>query len=249
MSSPCFAVSLVTFDVGGTLLTLRPDQAEEWSRVLAEAGLAVPAERIGEAMAAERPRAAERRRLAVAPDHRVSPEAGEARRRAFIAGVLDGSGLADAELARGVEAVKAALDSPRMYVPYDDALPTLRELAERGLKLGAIANAWPSLPKVLMAFGFDQFLGFWLISEFVGVEKPAAAIFERALDRAATPADKALHVGDDPETDIRGARAAGVESVLLLRHDAPNREARAEVARELRVPIIEQLTELPDRIP
>ena len=61
-----------------------------------------------------------------------------------------------------------------------------------------------------------------------GVAKPDPAIFARALALAgAAPAD-ALHVGDSLSYDVAGARAAGIEAVLVVRHGgAPRRGCRA----------------------
>jgi putative hydrolase of the HAD superfamily len=224
---------LVTFDIGGTLLTFRPDQVQEWCVVLAEIGVAVEASRIEAALAEARPRAAARRSEMVGADHRVSVEAGEARRRRFIADVLCAAGVADADLPRATDAIKAAFDSPRMYVAYDDALPALRELWLRGLKLAAVSNTWPAMPKVLMALGFDEYLGYWVISEFLGVEKPDPAIFERALDIAGVEPARAIHVGDELTTDVEGALAVGMRAVLLDRRGSANAAVRAPVIRSL----------------
>ncbi|HET7034262.1 MAG TPA: HAD-IA family hydrolase [Thermomicrobiaceae bacterium] len=246
MSSPCFAVELITFDAGGTLLTLRPDQAREWSVVLGELGLEVPEERIAAALERERPLAAARRARTVPATHAVSAEAGEERRRQFIAEVLLGAGVAPDALPAALEAIKAALDSARMYLAYPDALPALRALWERGLKLGAVTNAWPSMPRILLDLGFGEYLGFWVVSEMLGVEKPGPAIFERALEIGGAPPERALQVGDDLRTDVAGARAAGMQAVLLDRSGAaePAKEAAA-----LDVPVIRTLAALPDLVP
>ena len=233
MSTPCFAVELVTFDIGGTLLTFRPDQVHEWCVVLDEVGVSVEAWRIEAALAAARPRAAEHRHATISADHRVSVEAGEARRRRFIAEVLRASGVSDTDLPRAEDAVKRAFDSPRMYVGYDDALPVLRELWLRGLKLAAVSNTWPAMPKVLMALGFGEYLGYWVISEFLGVEKPSPAIFERALDIAAVEPARAIHVGDDIATDIEGALGSGMRAVLLDRSGTEKFDGRALVIHRL----------------
>lgn len=233
MSTPCFAVELVTFDIGGTLLTFRPDQVHEWCVVLDGVGVTVEPARIEAAQAGARPRAAAHRRATVDSDHRVSVEAGEARRRRYIADVLRAAGVADAALPRAEEAMKRAFDSPRMYVAYDDALPVLRELWLRGLKLAAVSNTWPAMPKILMALGFDEYLGYWVISEFVGVEKPAPAIFERALDIAAVEPVRAIHVGDDIATDVEGALGAGMRAVLLDRSGTVQADGRAPVVHRL----------------
>ncbi|HEX7102902.1 MAG TPA: HAD-IA family hydrolase [Nitrolancea sp.] len=233
MSTPCFAVELVTFDIGGTLLTFRPDQVHEWSVVLDEVGVTVEAARIEAALAEARPRAAAHRRATVSADHRVTVESGEARRRRYIAEVLRGAGVSDGDVPRAEEAVKQAFDSPRMYVAYDDALPALRELWLRGLKLAAVSNTWPAMPKVLMALGFDDYLGYWVVSEFLGVEKPDPAIFERALDIAAVEPSRAIHVGDDAATDIDGALGVGMRAVLLDRSGTAQSDGRAPVIQRL----------------
>ena len=45
--------------------------------------------------------------------------------------------------------------------------------------------------------------------------KPAAAFFRAATDRLGVPASAALMVGDDLQTDIAGAQAAGLHAILV----------------------------------
>lgn len=52
-------------------------------------------------------------------------------------------------------------------------------------------------------------------SGVVGVAKPDPAIFEIALEVAGTAADRAIHVGDGYQYDVKGARAAGIRPVLM----------------------------------
>ena len=53
------------------------------------------------------------------------------------------------------------------------------------------------------------------------VAKPDPEIFARALERlGGIDPGQALHVGDDLDTDVRGAQAAGIGAVLLVR-DGP----------------------------
>ena len=74
-----------------------------------------------------------------------------------------------------------------------------------------------------------------LSSAEVGTEKPARAIFEAAAAGLDVPAERVLHVGDDPELDVDGARKAGLYAVLIDRGRGPAR----------RSPRIAALTELP----
>jgi putative hydrolase of the HAD superfamily len=66
-----------------------------------------------------------------------------------------------------------------------------------------------------------------LDSALVGVEKPDPAIFRAALTALGVAAEEALYVGDLYEVDVVGARAAGIEAVLLLPNAAaPGPECR-----------------------
>jgi phospholysine phosphohistidine inorganic pyrophosphate phosphatase len=47
------------------------------------------------------------------------------------------------------------------------------------------------------------------------VGKPERAFFELALENLGLPAEAVAIVGDDPELDIRGARAAGLRAILV----------------------------------
>lgn len=49
----------------------------------------------------------------------------------------------------------------------------------------------------------------------VGVAKPDPGIFELALAVTGATADRAVHVGDAYQYDVRGARAAGIHPVLV----------------------------------
>lgn len=68
--------------------------------------------------------------------------------------------------------------------------------------------------KMLRAGLSDLFDGVFISGE-MGVGKPDAAIFRRALDALACDADEALFVGDDPVADIAGATAAGLKTCWI----------------------------------
>jgi HAD superfamily hydrolase (TIGR01458 family) len=51
--------------------------------------------------------------------------------------------------------------------------------------------------------------------EAVTCGKPSAAFFEAALSRLGVPSDRALMVGDDIDTDVEGARAAGIRAAIV----------------------------------
>lgn len=104
---------------------------------------------------------------------------------------------------------------------FPDALEVLPVLREHGVELGIITNA--SLPmtyrdRELQAFGLiDLFSSCRIAAVDVGVIKPHPRIFEKALDLLSIQPGEAVFVGDNLETDIRGAKNAGMHAVLRIK--------------------------------
>lgn len=94
-------------------------------------------------------------------------------------------------------------------------LESLARLRGAGMRLAVISNSDGRAAAALDAGGLlDQF-EFVIDSGEVGVEKPDPKIFQIALERMGiNPAD-ALYVGDLYEVDAVGARAAGLDVMLL----------------------------------
>ena len=67
---------------------------------------------------------------------------------------------------------------------------------------------------------FDQVIN----SEMAGVKKPNPEIFELALQKANTRADRSLMVGDNIEADILGAKAVGFHALHFNAHNDPKHE-------------------------
>ena len=103
------------------------------------------------------------------------------------------------------------------FLAYGDARPVLDELTEAGLKLAVIANWDVSLPDVLARLGLAEPFEVIVTAAAIGAAKPDMRPFQAALERLGASAARCVHVGDDPETDIAGARAAGLSAVLLDR--------------------------------
>ena len=99
----------------------------------------------------------------------------------------------------------------------------LDQLKSSGVVLGVISNWDSRLPEILKNTGLAHYFSILLASTVVGSAKPDAGIFEQALQHAGVPADQACHIGDEPATDIQGARNVGMHGILIDRkgnHDA-----------------------------
>jgi putative hydrolase of the HAD superfamily len=98
---------------------------------------------------------------------------------------------------------------------------TLAALKARGFILGVVSNADGRVASFLELVGLSRWLDFVVDSGKVGVEKPNPRIFEVALALAGVQPAEALHVGDVYEVDVVGARAAGIEPLLLVATGGP----------------------------
>jgi putative hydrolase of the HAD superfamily len=84
-----------------------------------------------------------------------------------------------------------------------------------------VSNWDVSLRGVLADTGLAPHVDAVVTSAEVGVAKPRGAIFAAGLAAAGgVAAAEALHVGDSVEHDVEGARAAGIEPLLVVRDGA-----------------------------
>lgn len=111
-----------------------------------------------------------------------------------------------------------------------DTREALARLRAAGLRLGVVSNSDGRVEAALEAAGLLQYFDVVLDSALVGVEKPDPAIFRAALDALGVRPDEALYVGDLYEVDVLGARAAGMDAVLLC----PGGEAPEHRCRTIR---------------
>jgi HAD superfamily hydrolase (TIGR01549 family) len=115
---------------------------------------------------------------------------------------------------------------------FEDTLPVLADLRDRGLKLGLVSNTGRDLDAFVTHHGLkvDVVVG----SSSHGKTKPHPTIFRSALDKLGVSAEEAAMVGDSPEDDIEGARALGMRAFLVDREDRfPEVEGRLPDLRAL----------------
>jgi putative hydrolase of the HAD superfamily len=102
----------------------------------------------------------------------------------------------------------------------EGAAESLSRLREAGLKLGVVSNSDGRVERALEAAGLRAYFDVVIDSALVGVEKPDPRIFQAALDALGVAPQEAMYVGDLYEVDVLGARAAGIEAVLLGKLEA-----------------------------
>ena len=114
----------------------------------------------------------------------------------------------------------------RNAAPYPDALTFLQQwtacpvVIVSNIDRTDLTQVLPALPRVVAA----------VTSEDAGCYKPDPVVFRRALELLDAPADRVVHIGDSWESDVQGARRAGLQPVWLQR-DAPGHESAGDVPR------------------
>ncbi len=93
--------------------------------------------------------------------------------------------------------------------------PALQSLVDMGLRLAVVSNSDGRVESLLTEAGLRPLFEFVLDSFVEGVEKPDPEIFLRACDRLGLSPSECVYVGDLYPVDILGARAAGLQAILL----------------------------------
>jgi 2-haloalkanoic acid dehalogenase type II len=97
---------------------------------------------------------------------------------------------------------------------FEDVLPALERLSRRFV-LGALTNGNASVHRL----GMGHLFTVAVTAADVGAAKPDPAMFDYACRAAGMAPSQGVHVGDDPDYDVRGAREAGMRTVWINRFD------------------------------
>lgn len=132
----------------------------------------------------------------------------------------DQLGLDDSRCLAVEERLFRLFADPAQFELVPGASELLDGLRAEGLRLGIVSNWSPALGGLLEGLGLTPRVDRVWISAVEALEKPSAEIFLGAVEAlGATPAE-AVHLGDHPRNDFEGARAAGLQAVLLDRSGA-----------------------------
>jgi putative hydrolase of the HAD superfamily len=206
--------SAILLDALGTLVALEPPAPRLRAELAARFGLGVSDDEAARAIAAE---------IAYYRGHldegRDETSLRDLRRRCaeVLRSALPGAGEGRLALDPLVDALLASL----YFTAFPDVRPALEAARARGQRLVVVSNWDVSLVGVLRALGLEPRVDGVVTSAGAGARKPAPAIFEQALALAGVRAADAVHVGDRLDEDVAGARAAGIEPVLIRRGGGP----------------------------
>ncbi|MBN1380994.1 MAG: HAD family hydrolase [Deltaproteobacteria bacterium] len=92
-------------------------------------------------------------------------------------------------------------------------------IARRGIPMGVVSNFMVpgGIQELLMHHGLNGYFQQVVVSCHVGWRKPSEHIYTAAIEFAQTLPGEILFIGDSPEADYEGPRAAGMEALLYDR--------------------------------
>ena len=104
---------------------------------------------------------------------------------------------------------------PGVWELWPDVPLVMTELTRLKIRIGVISNFDRRLYEIFAHLGIRETFEHMIISSEIGVRKPAARIFKEAAQRFDVNVSEILHVGDELESDFAGARAAGLDALLV----------------------------------
>jgi putative hydrolase of the HAD superfamily len=151
----------------------------------------------------------------------------ETHNRFWISAALADQGYAvspdDLRITAAVEAYFSA------FLDYCRLIPGtgyMLETVKKRYRLGLLTNFThgPAARHILDYLGITPFFGTILISGELGYRKPHPSVFLKLVEQLGLEAGQILYVGDDPEPDIKGSRAVGLQPVwttYVMDHQIP----------------------------
>jgi len=123
---------------------------------------------------------------------------------------------------RTIEMLQNAYIDPLYAFPprlNEEAEATLEAMRDRVRKIGLISNTGRSpgvaMRKLMEKLGILKFFDATVFSDEAECRKPDKRIFDLAVRELGVEPSATVHIGDNPETDIWGAKQAGMRAVLF----------------------------------
>ncbi len=216
-------IRLVTFDLYDTLIELRPRRWERLHAALERVGIASDTDALMRGdIAAEDFFTIENGRW---PIRDRSPEELHTFRLEHLRRWLAASDIVlDTDALAGLlEVYRGEFDAHAFggdYHPYDEVVPALVRLREAGVKRAIISNADADITELCTRLAFAHEMEALITSALVGWEKPDPRTFHAALEHPAirVAAEDAIHIGDQPKSDVIGSIAVGMRAALIDRY-------------------------------
>lgn len=152
----------------------------------------------------------------------------------FIRDVVEGAG-ATGNLDVQVRRLRAIHDDFNLWRRVPEGLvSTLEAMRAESWKVGVVSNSEGRLHELFARLGLERLFDVVIDSGRVGVDKPDPRIFHLATDALGLLPAECIYLGDIPAVDVDGARAAGLDAILIDTFDVFPDFDRAPRYRETR---------------
>jgi HAD superfamily hydrolase (TIGR01549 family) len=118
--------------------------------------------------------------------------------------------------------------------PFFEVVEVLKFLKSKGYKIALISNTNPTIKRVIEKYSLQQFFDAEIYSYKEGILKTNPKLFQIAVERLGLTAEEVLVIGDSIQTDIIGARNAGLTAVLIDRMNKRDYTPKIRNLRELK---------------
>jgi len=216
-------IKAVFFDLYQTLIDYYPPREEQLARIISDYGIAVTADTIRRPMViADEFIYEEHSRLPISKRSEEEQKTLFARYQTIL--------LKEAAINPAPELIRNNVVKMQQIkfdrVLFDDVLPALEQLKQRGIILGLISNIDSDITPLFDTLKLTPLLQVVVTSRDTGYHKPQPEIFMEAAKRAGIKADEAMFIGDQYQIDVLGAEGGGMQGVLLDRNGYFNKDIK-----------------------
>ncbi|MFH0768709.1 MAG: HAD family hydrolase [Chloroflexota bacterium] len=213
-------IKAVFFDWFNTLAHYEPSREELQSQVLQEFGIHISPQQVARGiLTADRNYFEEN---AASPVRKRSPEEQAKIYVRYQQIILTESGVdipREPDILLKIMKRAQELSQGMKFTLFNDVLPTVKKLKQQNLTLGLLTNLDREMKPICHELGLESYIDFIVTSGEVGADKPKPPIFLAALQKAGVTPPEAMHVGDQYQLDVVGARGTGINPILLDRYD------------------------------
>ena len=217
------------FDLYGTLVDIRTEETEEvWEKTAIFFGF-YGAHYTGEGLKAAFLAAMKDRQVAAGQSYECFPDIPF---ELVMAQLLRTKGVEENADALGFQAAQLFRIASMQYIRlYPHVLEALTQLRLRGYRLWLLSNAQRAFTAYeLRHLGLDdRFDGIYISSDY-GCRKPDRRFLGALLREQGLKPERCLMIGNDRDTDIAGARAAGLNTLYMHTNITPPGQAAADPA-------------------
>ncbi len=202
------SVELITFDLGGTLLSPFPTVGEAYAEELEDLGYICDPTRL------------QSRFDSAIQDWMQYHGQGNSRddRESWLSIVrttIAEENIPEDSFARVFEQLYEAFAHASRWSNHDGTRDAIETLTARGVRLAVASNNDTRARQVLKEHQLIDFFEALFLSGEIGFEKPDERFFAHISEVTRVPPENILHIGDSPRHDFDGARNAGMQAYIV----------------------------------